>query len=199
MSTKTIEYEHRLIKKEKESLKDLLLEQLTEYDGVYAEKAEVVKEFSDSLKKLSVEIHLTRDEIQTGVQTRSVRCDRMVDAENGVVNYLDVITGEIRRSIPMGGEEDNQIGLEIGEQAEYIRIISAEGLPKKLQDLVGEVFKLENRDKSGKSRNCYFKDAAGVRRKISTLQVELYNWVEVNDMGETGLDSPEEAEEVTDA
>lgn len=181
MPIERVEYEHRLLKKENAILKDRVLELLTEYDEKAEEKAEVVKEYTEDLKKLAEELFDTRTSLRTGVQPRTAVCDRIVDYDNDKVSLVDVITGDIRLTRTIH-EDEMQIPMAIADQAEYVKIISIEDLPKKCADMLGKFYKVESRQKEGKVRACYFKDENGQQRKIPLAHVELYNWAEVEEL-----------------
>jgi len=196
MPTEMIEYSHKLIKKEQDQLKDRVLELLTEYDDMAEEKKAIVKQYTDKLSGIAGELFDARTSLETGVQERTVRCDRVVDYEGGTVTLIDVITGDVRliRSI---SEDESQIPLGIGDQAEYIKIMNTDTLPKKCAEMLGKIYKLESRQKEGKERSCYFKDESGHQRKIPLLHVELYNWEEVEELHPSQvIDDPDTAEEV---
>ena len=183
MSTHLVEYEHDLSKRELAALKDEILDQLSSIDELAAEKAEVVKEYTERLKGLHESLLTNRTSVRTGVQTREVRCDAVEDHEAGLVRMMDVITGDERGTRSMDDHE-YQVGLEIGDKAEYIRVMSVEALPKSCAGLVGEIFMVDQRQKEGKDRHCYFRDESNVRRKIPMAHVELYNWEEIESLEE---------------
>ena len=134
--------------------------------------------------------------VRTGVQPRRVRCDRIVDYENDIVRLVDVITGDIRLTRTIS-EDEQQIPMALGDQAEYIKIMNTEALPKKCTDMLGKFYKVETRQTEGKVRACFFKDENGQQRKIPLAHVELYNWEEVEELHPSeATDLQEEAQEV---
>jgi len=197
MSTHLIEYEHQLSRQEISQLKDEILDLLDLHDEVSGKKKEMMGEFNEILKDLAGSIMEYRTSVETGIQTRTVRCDARKDFDTGMVEYLDVITGEVRDSRPLDAHM-RQEDLGIGDQAEYVRILSAEDLPTSCADYVGKIYQVDQRQMEGTDRHCYFRDENGVRRKIRMVHVELYNWEEVEQLEDAEVVDPA-IEEVANA
>jgi len=92
-----ISYEHKFTKSEREEMKSNVVKLLNDEAGVIEEKKAAAAEYKAQLDKINKEIQHAITCINTGMETRTVKCERRVDLENNVVNWMDVESGEVRR------------------------------------------------------------------------------------------------------
>ena len=95
--TKMISYEHQFTKSEREEMKSGVVKMLNDEAGLKEEKKATMAAFKAQLDEISKQRQHALICINTGQETRTVKCERRVDLDNNVVNWMDMATGEVRR------------------------------------------------------------------------------------------------------
>lgn len=109
--TKMISYEHKFTDAEREAMKTELVKMMNDKSGVQGEKKAIMAAYKAQLDDIEKSIQNVIMCINTGSETRHVNCERRVNLDRNLVEYVDTSTGEIRRE-ELPTSEDRQLELD---------------------------------------------------------------------------------------